>query len=464
VTGSTRTRWLTVAMVGLGLALGPSPAASGEGRQLWAQRYDGPAHDRDLALSVAVSPDGSKVFSTGGSLGATSGYDYATAAYDSSTGVQLWGEPYNGKGNGDDFAESIAASPSNSVVFVTGETTEVGGDLDYATVAYDSLTGAQLWVSRYNGEASSFDSAYSIAVSPDGARVFVTGASIGVATSTDVATVAYDAATGAQLWVSRYNGPANDVDLAAAVAVGPGGSRLFVTGRSEGPTRGEDYLTVSYDAATGAQLWARTYNGPSNDSDLADAIGVSPGGSKLFVTGWSIGATRNWDYATVAYSASTGDQLWVRRYDGPGHGDDRASSLAVSPGGSRVFVTGLSEGTALTGFDFGTVAYSASTGKRLWLDRYDSPRHDDDLGNFVAASPGGSKVFVTGDTSDVTGRLEWTTVAYAAGGAQLWVTHLEVGGAAISAAASPDGSKVFVAGFSSNPTTDDDFVTVAYSA
>ncbi len=79
MTGFTRTRWLTVTVVALGLTLGPSAAASAAGRQLWVQRYDGPAHDRDLALSVAVSPDGSKVFSTGGSLGITSGYDYATA-------------------------------------------------------------------------------------------------------------------------------------------------------------------------------------------------------------------------------------------------------------------------------------------------------------------------------------------------------------------------------------------------
>ena len=41
--------------------------------------------------------------------------------------------------------------------------------------------------------------------------------------------------------------------------------------------------------------------------------------------------------------------------------------MAVSPGGSRVFVTGASGG------DSETVAYSAATGRRLWVSRYNGP-------------------------------------------------------------------------------------------
>ena len=46
--------------------------------------------------------------------------------------------------------------------------------------------------------------------------------------------------------------------------------------------------------------------------------GVSPDGSKVFVTGYSVGSASGYDYATVAYDASTGSELWVKRYDGPG--------------------------------------------------------------------------------------------------------------------------------------------------
>jgi len=68
----------------------------------------------------------------------------------------------------------------------------------------------------------------------------------GRATSSDFATIAYSAATGRQQWVSRYNGPANRFDSASAMAVSPGGGRVFVTGLSENRTTSYDYTTVAY--------------------------------------------------------------------------------------------------------------------------------------------------------------------------------------------------------------------------
>ena len=53
-------------------------------------------------------------------------------------------------------------------------------------------------------------------VSPDGSRVFVTGASFR-STDYDHATVAYDMSSGGRLWVGRYNGKANGNDFAAAL-------------------------------------------------------------------------------------------------------------------------------------------------------------------------------------------------------------------------------------------------------
>jgi putative pyrroloquinoline-quinone binding quinoprotein len=186
--------------------------------------------------------------------------------------------------------------------------------------------GDTLWESRYAGPIR-YDSAYSMAVSPDGARVFVTGYS-----SRDFATVAYAAATGAALWVSRYD---SGVDFARSMAVSPDGARVFVTGTSyRGPGRSYDYVTVAYDAATGATLWVRRYNGPRSGDDEAYSVGVSPDGARVFVTGGSWGGfTTELDYATVGYDAATGATLWGRRYDGPGNGGDIAHVVAVSPKG-----------------------------------------------------------------------------------------------------------------------------------
>ena len=364
-------------------------------------RYNGPGNGNDAASSVAVSPGGSRVFVTGESQGTRSGPDYATVAYSAVTGARLWAARYNGPGNGNDAASSVAVSPGGSRVFVTGESQGTRSGLDYATVAYSAVTGARLWVPRYNGPGNGNDSASSVVISPDGSRVFVTGASRG-ATTTDYATVAYSAATGARLWVQRYNGPGHGNDAAYSIAVSPGGSRVFVTGESRGTRSGPDYATVAYSAATGARLWMARYNGPGNGNDAAYSIAVSPGGSRVFVTGGSQGTRSGADYATVAYSAATGARLWVTRYNGPATYDDAARSVAVSPSGSTVYVTGGSNpGSA-------TLAYSAATGAQLWL-----ARHDDMLLAAVAVSPGGSRVYVTGLTGPF--RYDYATVAHSAG-------------------------------------------------
>ena len=177
------------------------------------------------------------------------------------------GQP-NGPANSDDLASSLAVSPGGATVFVTGTSRGASG-LDYATVAYNAATGAPRWARRYNGRANGEDSARSVAVSPGGATVFVTGFSRGATSGLDYATVAYNAATGAQRWVSRYNGPKNGDDYAVSVAAGPGGRSVFVTGTSTGRGTGFDYATIAYNAATGAPRWTRRYNGPAGGGDFA---------------------------------------------------------------------------------------------------------------------------------------------------------------------------------------------------
>jgi hypothetical protein len=84
--------------------------------------------------------------------------------------------------------------------------------------------------------------------------------------------------------------------------VSPDVSEVFVTGRSAGSTSHADYATVTYDVSTGVELWLERYNGSAKSADYANALGVSPDGSGVFVTGFSTGATSGWDYTTVAYS------------------------------------------------------------------------------------------------------------------------------------------------------------------
>ena len=440
-------------------ALDPSGATQ-LAATLWSKRYTRPGND--FATDLGVSPDGSKVFVTGRSDGPTSGYDYATVAYDASTGATLWSKRYTGPGDHSDYASALGVSPDGSKVYVTGSRAGSTGGFDYATVAYDASTGVKLWVKRYNGPGNGGDEARALGVSLDGSEVFVTGISGPLTVyDWDYATVAYDASTGAELWVKRYS-VENEIAYATALVVSTDSSQVFVTGYTERRFRGSRYATVAYDASTGAEQWVMRYSGPSSGSERPTALGVSPDGSQVFVTGFSEGSTNpvDDDYATVAYDASTGAQLWARRYTRLGN--DIARALGVSPDGSKVFVTGDSEGSA-THFDYATVAYDAATGAKLWVRHYTRPGYEGALA--LGMSPDGSDVFVTGYTEGSTSGYDYATVGYdASTGAKLWVRRYTRLGSddADALGVSPDGSEVFVTGDSEGSTSGFDYATVAY--
>lgn len=91
---------------------------------------------------------------------------------------------------------------------------------------------------------------------------------------------------------------------ASAVAASPTGA-VFVTGGDSSAGSHLSYVTIGYDGTTGAQLWVSHYDGAANMGSTADAATVSPDGSRVFVTGWSEDGGQHPDYATVAYDAST---------------------------------------------------------------------------------------------------------------------------------------------------------------
>ena len=125
----------------------------------------------------------------------------------------------------------------------------------------------------------------------------------------------------------------------------------YVTGYSVGSYTSDDYATVKYDA-NGNEIWVARYNGPYNEWDCPTALAVDVAGN-VYVTGLSYnqGTLIN-DYATIKYDTS-GNQLWVARYNGPGNGNDEAMAIAVD-GAGNVYVAGAITGMN-SGYDFATI-------------------------------------------------------------------------------------------------------------
>src|SRR5581483_3229266 len=219
----------------------------------------------------------------------------------------------------------------------------------------------------------------------------------------DYATIAYDAATGARLWTRRYDGPAHSFDSPVAIARSPDGSAVYVTGSSYSPSDANDFATVAYQASTGKRLWVTRYDGPGSKMDKAAAVAVSLDGARVIVTGSSFGGgDTQEDYATIAYAAADGSQQWIKRYDGAAHQSDTPAALAVSPDGQRVFVTGF--GYEIPGNtysnDASTIAYDPLTGNQLWIAHYHGPAFYGSTGTRLAVSSDGTKLVVAGQTTD----------------------------------------------------------------
>lgn len=367
-----------------------------EGTVQWLQRYNGTADSTDYAESIAVD-DAGNVYVVGSSMGTGSHFDFVAIKYNSQ-GVQQWLQRYDGPNNNRDFGEAITIDGSGNV-YVAGSSLGNGSDYDYAVIKYNS-SGMQQWLQRYNGSGNASDSPFFMALDNAG-NVYITGYSSGVGTGLDIMTTKYSS-SGTLLWDQRFNGTGNGVDVGNSVAV-DGTGNVYISGYSSGSTTGFDIVTIKYNSS-GTQQWQKTYNGPANSSDLSASMAIDASGN-VYVTGYSMGNSSGEDYATIKYSTS-GDELWIQRYNGSGNTNDESRSLAVD-GSGNVYVTGLS-GSG-TNYDYATIKYN-SLGTQQWEQRYNGLISDRDEATWITLDTSGS-VFVTGNSRSNTG-FDIVTIKY----------------------------------------------------
>lgn len=370
------------------------------GSELWVKRYNGPASYWDHAWAMAVDSFGN-IYVTGQSSGIGTGYDYATIKYDS-LGNELWVRRYNGPRDGDDWAAAIVVDAYGSI-YVIGTIVTSRGDCDYATIRYYA-NGDTAWIRTYDGPGNADDMAKALTLDDRGG-VYVTGESYGWGTCEDYAIVKYDS-SGNELWVRRHNGPGYGRDAGWAIATDDSGN-IYVTGDSWGDGTGMDYLTIKYDSS-GNELWVSRYNGVEDYRDFAYAIAIDDSGN-VYVTGGSQSGPGFflYEYATVKYDCS-GHQVWARRYDGPGTRLDVAHTLALD-GSGNVYVSGPSWDDE-TYYDYATIKYSPS-GDQLWVKRFDGPANDYDVAHAMVLD-GNGNFYVAGWSVGVETHYDFTTIKY----------------------------------------------------
>jgi hypothetical protein len=417
--------------------------------QEWLQRYNGSGNNNDIARSIAVDLSGN-VYITGESQSSGTASDYATIKYNTS-GIQQWVTIYNYNDSIDE--PSSLAIDAFGNVYVTGRSGGNGTGFDYATIKYNT-SGVQQWFRRYDGPAGYSDEASAIEVDGSGC-VYVTGKSMGEKGYLDIVTIKYNPAGEVQ-WLSTFDGPQYKDDAGRDIAVdnsgnvyvtgwtnlggaanfvtvkytnsgvqqwaevyyygGPSnyptaialdaGNNVYSTGARIGGGSSYDYTTFKFNSS-GVQQWLQWYNGPGNGADIAHSIAIDLQGN-VYLTGESWGGVISYDYATIKYDSS-GNELWVTRYNGPGNEADIAYSIVVDSSGNQ-YITGKSVGTTWPDFDYCTIKYNSS-GIQQWIMRYNGPGNNEDEAYAIANDASGN-IYVTGGSKGAGTGYDFATIKY----------------------------------------------------
>lgn len=365
------------------------------GTRLWSARHHGAGDAADVPLGVAVSPGGDRVAVAGaldvgwaawspsqGYLPLSEDGAAAVVVYDATTGDPVWDVRADEPASGADAATALAFGPLGQRLYTAGLTTRSGHGNDVRTTAFEAADGTELWQATLD-IAGAADEPSGIAVAHDGTAVFVTGFGATAEGGTSAITAAYEtgpssAPAGTVRWTATEVG--QSPLFPPSLALAPDGSRVFVAGTEAGG----GYRTAAYDTADGTRHWFQEYAGPGAGHHAPQAIAADPGGARVYVTGFSAGTSDARDFATLAYAADNGRQLWEQRYNFTSL--DGARSVAVGPDGRRVYVGGYSEGCQLGCTQAATIAYDSTSGQRSWLARYDGLRESHGIA--VGVGPG----------------------------------------------------------------------------
>ena len=291
-------------------------------------------------------------------------------------------------------------------------------------------------------------------------NVVVTGFSSSKKAGYDCVTVKYDT-RGKELWAKTYNGKANGDDFGNAVHL-DGNGNIFVAGYSRYSKKASGYFVVKY-SGDGHEDWSRTYGNKMPQDARATGLAVTQDGA-ICVTGHALGDHGSSDIFTVAFDQK-GKEIWTSRYDGAGHGEDKASGI-VSSHENDLIVIGASQGAGDNSKDFVTMKLARSSGKLVWENHYNGTASGNDIPTAVSVDSDGS-IIVTGYSAGVGSGSDIVTVKYDGKGKEIWAQRYDGPANDVDrpiGVGTDDNGDVYVAGSSwGGKDNGFDFVTIKYS-
>ncbi|MCI0448230.1 MAG: SBBP repeat-containing protein [Chlorobi bacterium] len=304
----------------------------------WVKTWGATSGEReDMGLAIALDDDEDNVYVTGYCTNNDGYRDLILQKYTTNNGTLKFTKKQDGPENMDSEGHGIAVD-ENGRIYVTGYTTLENQQKNIITIKFNSH-GSKQWQRQYNGSANGDDEAFGIAVD-DNNNAYVTGY-LTTNNNTDAVLLRYNS-NGSLNWAETYNGEGgSSEDKAWGIVVDANRNIVYITGQTSSVSNGLDYLTIKYKT-NGNERWVKTYNGPGNGDDVANAIALM-NSNKIIVTGASWGINENYDYATVKFNGN-GSINNVYRYSMTSNSNDIAKDVEVSSNsGNNIYVTGYSE-------------------------------------------------------------------------------------------------------------------------
>jgi hypothetical protein len=306
---------------------------------------------------------------------------------------------------------------------VAGSSTGEGTGLDFATVKYDS-DGNQLWVRRYDGPAQGDDRLKALAVDAEG-NVFAAGDSPGDGGRAESLIIKYDR-DGELLWSLRSGLPGVSRSL-AAIAVDDEGN-VYATGSIAPRPRHMNFVTTKYDPQ-GNELWAAYHDWSAND--FARYLVLDDWGN-LYVAGDLVSGPegtdgrRHQDFAIVKYGTD-GKELWSKAFDGGKGSDDVVAALQLGPHGS-VYLAANSlpaeSDPERPATEYITLRYEAD-GNSMWLARNPGPQQTVSMLHDLAVDTLGNRYLMASSRGAPKRQPTLTIIGYNPQGDVLWTTQQE---------------------------------------
>jgi len=433
------------------------------GTVLWIRQYAGDLGDDGYGTHLVFDNEGFVYLGGWYEGDPDSDIDFITIKYDSE-GTQLWEQRYNSPAQDRDFPEDLEVDNAGNV-YVTGNSASGDGHVSCAstTIKY-SPAGEELWVVQSESTTGIHNYCQAMAVDATG-RIVITGNAEISSQNWDYFTHVYNS-DGTFRRSASYDGPASSLDWSNAMVRDEAGN-LYITGgrkNDQGFDSQADCITVKY-LPDGSLDWTAVYEGPISGANEGFKIALAPAGDVAVAgTNWTWEGTL--DFTTVMYSPA-GEVLWIAIYGGrmDPHSQLKLVDLAIDHDGNVIIIcVDRENGTDLEDTHYRTIKYDPS-GNEIWTAIYEGSGDGEDVPAGLTLDEVGN-IYLTGRGFDSDGSYDMTSIKYDPAGEELWVIHYEgePGSDSYGTALEVDEeANVFVTGSYALAGSSENWITVKYN-